>query len=95
MDGVVAERARRQRSNTDRETFARAAKGLVRAGPMAAGALLVAFTQRTPHHKLSVRSGQDGPATFAIPAVHMVPAPPGSKADWERYWASLTFEIGA
>jgi hypothetical protein len=24
----------------------------------------------------------------------MVPAPAGSNADWESFWASLTFEIG-
>jgi hypothetical protein len=66
-------------------------------------ALVVAFTQRTPYHKRSVRSARDGRATFTIDepgpwlikAVHMLPAAPGSKADWESFWASLTFEIGA
>jgi uncharacterized GH25 family protein len=68
-----------------------------------AGALVVAFNQRHPYHKLSARSDRDGRTTFTIDepgpwlvkAVHMVPAPAGSNADWESYWASLTFEIGA
>jgi uncharacterized GH25 family protein len=66
-----------------------------------AGALVVAYNQRTPYHKLSVRSDRDGRATFAldepgvwlVKAVHMVPAPAGSDAEWESFWASLTFEI--
>jgi len=66
-----------------------------------AGALVVAYNQRAPYHKLSVRSDRDGRAAFTIDepgvwlvkAVHMVPAPPGSNADWESFWASLTFEI--
>jgi len=66
-----------------------------------AGALVVAYNQRTPYHKLSVRSDGDGRATFAldepgvwlVKAVHMVPAPAGSDAEWESFWASLTFEI--
>jgi uncharacterized GH25 family protein len=67
-----------------------------------AGALVVAFNQRHPYHKQSVRADRDGRATFTIDepgpwlvkAVHMVPAPAGSNADWESFWASLTFEIG-
>jgi len=66
-----------------------------------AGALVVAFNQRHPYHKLSARSDRDGRASFTIDepgpwlvkAVHMVPAPAGSNADWESFWASLTFEI--
>ena len=68
-----------------------------------AGALVVAFNQRHPYHRLSARSDENGRATFTIDepgpwlvkAVHMVPAPAGSNADWESFWASLTFEIGA
>jgi uncharacterized GH25 family protein len=67
-----------------------------------AGALVVAYSQRTPYHKLSVRSDRDGRASFTldgpgvwlVKAVHMVPAPAGSNADWESFWASLTFEVG-
>ena len=67
-----------------------------------AGALVVAFNQRHPFHKLRVRSDRDGRAAFTIDepgpwmvkAVHMVPASAGSNADWESFWASLTFEMG-
>ena len=66
-----------------------------------AGALVVAYNQRAPYHKLSVRSDRHGRAAFAlnepgvwlVKAVHMVPAPAGSSAEWESFWASLTFEI--
>ena len=71
-----------------------------RQGPLA-GALVVAYNQRTPYHKVSVRSDRDGraaltidePGVWLVKAVHMVPAPAGSNADWESFWASLTFEI--
>jgi uncharacterized GH25 family protein len=70
-------------------------------GTPLAGALVVAFNQRSPYHKLRVRSDQNGRATFTIEepgpwmvkAVHMVPAAAGTNADWESYWASLTFEM--
>ena len=66
------------------------------------GALVVAFNQRHPFHKQRVRADRDGRAVFTIgepgawmvKAVHMVPAAAGSNADWESFWASLTFEIG-
>lgn len=66
-----------------------------------AGALVVAFNQRSPYHRLRARSDQNGRATFAIDepgpwlvkAVHMVPAAAGTHADWESFWASLTFEM--
>jgi uncharacterized GH25 family protein len=66
-----------------------------------AGALVVAFNQRHPYLKQRVRADQDGRAMFTVgepgpwlvKAVHMVPAPAGSNADWESFWASLTFEI--
>lgn len=35
----------------------------------------------------------DRPGSWMIKAVHMVPAPAESGADWESLWASLTFEI--
>jgi uncharacterized GH25 family protein len=68
-----------------------------------AGALIVAFNQRHPYRKQRVRADRDGRATFTldepgpwmVKAVHMVPAPAGSNADWESLWASLTFEIDA
>jgi len=66
-----------------------------------AGALVMAFNQRYPYLKKRVRSDQNGRATFTIDepgpwlvkAVHMVPAPAGSNADWESFCASLTFEM--
>ena len=66
------------------------------------GALVVAFNQRHPYMKQRVRADQNGRATFTVgepgpwlvKAVHMVPAPAGSGADWDSVWAALTFEIG-
>ena len=66
-----------------------------------AGARVVAYNQRTPYHKVSAQSNRDGRAVFLIDepgvwlvkAVHMVPAAAGSNADWESFWASLTFEM--
>ena len=71
-------------------------------GTPLAGARVVAYNQRSPYHKLMAQSDRDGRAAFKIEepgpwlvkAVHMVPAPAGSNADWESFWASLTFEIG-
>ncbi len=53
-----------------------------------------------PTRRLSARSDRSGRALFAltaggvwlVKAVHMVPAPAGSGADWESLWASLTLE---
>ena len=62
------------------------------------GALVVGVPQdtRTPRQ---ARSDQDGRVTLSlydgvwlIKAVHMVPAPAGSGADWESLWASVTFK---
>jgi hypothetical protein len=30
---------------------------------------------------------------WLIKAVHMIPAPSGANADWESFWASVTFEL--
>ena len=30
---------------------------------------------------------------WLVKAVHMVPLPKGQDADWESFWASLTFEL--
>ena len=35
----------------------------------------------------------DRPGLWLVKAVHMVPAPEGSGAEWESLWASLTFEL--
>ena len=66
-----------------------------------ANALVVAINRQTPSEKLSSRSDKDGRVRFRLPrtgmwlikAVHMVPAPADSGADWASFWASLTFEL--
>lgn len=72
-------------------------------GKPLAGALLVAFNKAEPTHKRQARSGPDGRASLAIDrpgvwlitAVHMLPAPKGTDAEWESLWASLSFELPA
>jgi hypothetical protein len=56
----------------------------------------------SPDDKVSVRTvgGRaslvlDRPGLWLVKAVHMVPAPEGSGAEWESLWASLTFELPA
>jgi uncharacterized GH25 family protein len=64
------------------------------------GALVVALNSLNPGQKLSARTDRDGRVRLALPpggmwlvkAVHMVPAPAGSDADWSSLWASLSFE---
>ena len=65
------------------------------------GALVIAINRDDPSAKLSARSDARGRVSFRFPrtgvwmvkAVHMVPLPKGQDADWESFWASLTFEI--
>ena len=65
------------------------------------GALVVAINRRNPSEKLSARSDKEGRVRFQlrqsgmwlVKAVHMVPAPAGSGAEWASFWASLTFEL--
>lgn len=66
-----------------------------------AGALVVALNSLSPREKLSARTDAEGRVRFVlrpsgvwlIKAVHMVPAPEGTDADWASYWASLTFAL--
>jgi uncharacterized GH25 family protein len=66
-----------------------------------AGALVVAMNRVNPSEKLSARTDSDGRVRFRlrpdgmwlVKAVHMVPAPAGANAQWESFWASLTFEL--
>ena len=68
-----------------------------------AGALVVAMNRLNPSEKLTARTDADGrvrlqlrrSGMWLIKAVHMLPAPAGALADWESYWASLTFEFGS
>ena len=65
------------------------------------GALVTAFTKDRPGTKISARSDAKGrvalridrPGTWLVKAVHMIPAARESGADWESFWASLTFEV--
>ena len=67
-----------------------------------ANALLVAFSKKKLKTQLAQRTDAQGRARFVLPhadiwmlsAVHMIPAPADAKADWESFWASLSFETG-
>ena len=66
------------------------------------GALVVAMNRSNPMSKISARTDRTGHVKLRLPedgvwlvkAVHMIPAPDGSNADWASFWASLTFEVG-
>ena len=65
------------------------------------GVLVAAFNKSDPTKKLNARTDKEGRVTFALPrngvwltkAVHMVVPARLTRADWESFWASLTFEI--
>jgi hypothetical protein len=65
-----------------------------------AGALVVAMNRLNPAEKLTARTDTDGrvrlklrpSGMWMVKAVHMIPAPAGSNAEWASFWASLTFE---
>jgi len=62
-------------------------------------ALIVAINRSNADVRVTARSDKDGrvglrlpkPGFWLVKAVHMVPAAPGSGAEWLSYWASLTF----
>jgi uncharacterized protein DUF4198 len=66
-----------------------------------AGVLVVAMNRADPSEKLTARSDKEGRVRFRltrtglwmIKAVHMIPAQPDVHADWESFWASLTFNL--
>ena len=66
-----------------------------------ANALVVAMNRANPMAKLTTRTDAKGHVSFRLPqdgtwlikAVHMIPAPAGTNADWESFWASLTFQL--
>jgi uncharacterized GH25 family protein len=66
-------------------------------------ALVIAINRDDPATKLSARTDPQGGVNFVLPrsgawlikAVHMLPATAGRDADWDSYWASLTFELPA
>jgi uncharacterized GH25 family protein len=67
------------------------------------GALVVAMNRLNPAEKVSARTDSDGRVRlhlrsggmWLVKAVHMLPAPAGSNAEWSSFWASLTFELPA
>jgi uncharacterized GH25 family protein len=70
-------------------------------GAPLSGALVVALSRDAPGSRLSARTDGEGRVSLVltrsgawlVKAVHMVPAPAESGADWESLWASLTFEV--
>jgi len=66
------------------------------------GALVIALNRQHPNTRVAVRTNADGrvllpladPGEWLIKAVHMIAAPKESGAEWQSYWASLTFELG-
>jgi len=66
-----------------------------------AGALVAAMNRLNPAEKLAARTDNDGRVRFRlrpggmwlVKAVHMIQAPAGTNAEWESFWASLTFEL--
>ena len=73
-------------------------------GKPLAGALVMALQRGlagAPATKVTARTDARGRATlkldrpgfWLVKAVHMIPAPADSGADWESFWASLTFAV--
>ena len=64
------------------------------------GVLVAAFTRDRPDARVTTRTDAAGrarlrldhPGVWLVKAVHMIPAPADAGADWESFWASLTFE---
>ena len=63
--------------------------------------LVQAVRREAPDEAIQARTDADGlvhlplgrSTGWLVKAVHMVPAPVGVEADWESFWASLTFEV--
>lgn len=70
-------------------------------GKPLAGALVVALPKDRQAAPVSARSDSKGrvrlqldhPGFWLVKAVHMIPAPRETGADWESFWASLTFGV--
>ncbi|HKV06734.1 MAG TPA: DUF4198 domain-containing protein, partial [Thermoanaerobaculia bacterium] len=66
-------------------------------------ALVIALQKGRADQAVSARTDRKGrvalrldkPGVWLVKAVHMVSAPKEAGADWESFWASLTFEIPA
>jgi uncharacterized GH25 family protein len=68
------------------------------------GARIIAFTSDRPEDWISVRTDSGGrvelplcyPGLWLIKSVHMIQTEPGlGRAEWESFWASLTFRLPA
>lgn len=65
------------------------------------GALVIAFNKAEPLAKLKARTDRAGRVSFKLPragvwlvtSVHMISTARFVRADWESFWASLTFEL--
>jgi uncharacterized GH25 family protein len=74
---------------------------LIYQGKPLPGALVMALDATDAQTPRQVRSDAQGRASFTLPragawlikAVHMIPAPRDAGADWESFWASLTFSL--
>ncbi len=72
-------------------------------GKPLAGALVVFMSADDPDHPLSGRTDETGMVSsrlavgglWLVKAVHMARPPQGLDANWESWWASLTFELPA
>jgi len=71
-------------------------------GKPVAGVLVIAFTADQPARRFEARTTAQGrvtlplnrPGRWLVKAVHMVEVPDSDPAaDWESFWASLTFEL--
>jgi len=75
---------------------------LYRGAPLA-GAKVAALLKSQPSRQVAARTDGSGrvrlplagAGVWLVKAVHMIAAPPGSGADWESFWASLTFALPA
>jgi hypothetical protein len=75
---------------------------LYRGAPLA-GAKVAAVPKEQPSRQVAARTDAQGRVrlplggggAWLVKAVHMIAAPPGSGADWESFWASLTFALPA
>ncbi len=75
---------------------------LYRGQPLA-GALVIAFNKTEPLTKYREHTDKEGRVVFKlaragvwlVTSVHQIPTPWYVSADWESFWASLTFELPA
>ena len=76
---------------------------VLREGEPLAGALVTAYPHGEPSRSVRGRSDEDGrvklrlgqPGPWLIKTVHMERMEDGEKADWQSWWASLTFAPAA